>query len=96
MLEKKVKDNIKRIIRKYLNQSHYKVFIFGSWATKTNRRFSDVDVGILGEKRLPGHIIVQIQEELGNSPIPYKVDVVDFQKVSQEFQKVALKKAEYL
>jgi len=96
MLDKRLKRQIKGIVEKYLPVGGYRIFIFGSRATGESRRFSDVDLGILGSKRLPGHVLVQIEEELENSRIPFKIDVVDFKRVSDEFSDLALKKVIYL
>lgn len=89
MLEDKWKQLIKDTIRKYLPDESYKIFIFGSRAEKTNRKWSDVDVGIEGPKGIPWGIIENIKEELENSRIPYRVDVVDFKQASDSFRKVA-------
>lgn len=91
MLDKRVKSQIKTTVKKYLPSEDYKLFIFGSRATGENRRFSDLDLGILGPKIMPSHVKVKIEEELENSRIPYKIDVVDFKKVSDEFRKLALR-----
>ena len=96
MLDEKIKKQIRKIIGQHLPADNYKIFIFGSRTTEEHRRFSDIDVGILGQERIPGHIIVKIKEELENSRVPYKIDVVDFQTVSDEFRRIALKKVLYL
>jgi len=90
MLSRKIKNQIKNTARKHL-KGDYKLFVFGSRASGKSGKFSDIDLGILGKDKLPGHIIVKIKEELENSHLPYKVDVVDFSKVSKDFKKVAIK-----
>ena len=90
MLSQKIKNQIKNTARKYLKKD-YRLFIFGSRVGGQKRKFSDIDLGILGKDKLPGHIVVKIKEEFENSPLPYKVDVVDFSKVSEDFKKVAIK-----
>lgn len=71
--------------------TNYKLFIFGSRASGENQRWSDIDVGILGQEKIPGHALVKIEEELENSRIPFKIDVVDFKAVSAQFRTLALK-----
>lgn len=87
---------IKSIIRTHLTDPSYRVFLFGSRATGTARKFSDVDVGILGKKTLPGHVIECIREDLENSNIPYTVDVVDFTTADPSFRNLAMKNIRYL
>ena len=86
---------VKETVSKYLPKG-YQVFIFGSRAEGRARRWSDIDVGILGEKRVPLSVLGLMNEELENSSIPLKVDVVDFSRVSKDFREEALKEVVYL
>lgn len=81
---------LKSVINKNLDDSNYKVFIFGSRTQPKHRKFCDLDVGILGRTILPASILLQIKEDLSNSDIPYLTDVVDFRGVSADFRKKAL------
>jgi predicted nucleotidyltransferase len=92
MLEEKWKKLIKEIVRKYLPDKDYKIFIFGSRAEGKNRKFSDIDLGIEGPEKISSLIHLNIEEDLENSDIPYRVDVVDFKTVSPDFAKIAKKK----
>ena len=83
---------IKKTVRKHFPKDDYEVFVYGSRATGNAQKWSDVDIGIRGEKKVPVRKLALIAEELEKSKIPYKVDVVDFSKTSEEFRKLALKK----
>jgi len=83
---------IKNIVNPILPNSSYKVFIFGSRATGKNRQFSDVDLGILGSCELDSDKISQITDEFEDSDLPFRVNVVDFAKVSDKFKEQALDK----
>jgi predicted nucleotidyltransferase len=87
---------IKKIIFQFLNPKEYKVFIFGSRVTRKARKYSDYDVGIIGKKPVPGHILVMIEEALEESDLPYRVDIVDFSLVSSAFRQFALSKIKEL
>ena len=89
MLDDKWKLLIKQTVQKYLGND-VQVFLFGSRATGTNRKWSDVDVGIVAGQKIAGDKMVEIESELSESDIPYLVDVVDFQSVNPDFAKVAL------
>ncbi|MDP1722578.1 MAG: nucleotidyltransferase domain-containing protein [Candidatus Gottesmanbacteria bacterium] len=79
------------VIKKHLDTSQYKAFVFGSRTQRTmHRKYADVDVGVLGPAKLPVSILMQIKEDLHNSDIPYLTDVVDFSAVSQDFREKAL------
>jgi len=90
----KLKKEIREIVGKYLNLGEYKVFFFGSRVLGKGSERSDIDVGIEGPKEIPSPIFLEIQEEIENLPILYKIDVVDFKRVSLEFKKIALQSTE--
>lgn len=87
---------IRTIVQKHLPDRTYKVFLFGSRATGSARRFSDFDIGVLGNTALPAGTLSDIQEELENSDIPYKVEVIDFTAVDPSFTKIATRHIQYL
>lgn len=82
---------IKETVRRYLPETGYEIFVYGSRAGGNAQKWSDVDIGIRGDKEVPVRSLALIAEELENSKIPYKVDVVDFSKASAEFKDLALK-----
>lgn len=84
-------DFIRSTIHKHLPKEEYKVFVYGSRAAGNAQKWSDIDVGIRGEREVPVRKLALIAEELENSKVPYKVDVVDFTKTSNNFKELALK-----
>lgn len=84
-------DEIKKIIFKHLSPKEYQVFLFGSRSEGNNNPKSDYDVGILGRQPVPTLTLMAIQEELENSDIIFKVDVVDFYQASPRFRELAMK-----
>jgi len=89
--ETKYIDIAKNIILKFVPKNEYAIFLFGSRAEGNERRASDIDIGILGMKEFPVLIKSDLEDELEESIIPYKVDIIDFATVSEEFKKTALK-----
>lgn len=85
---------IKGIFDKYLPEGRYRLFFFGSRVKSNNFPRSDIDLGIEGTKELPAGVKLEIEEELQNLPILYKIDLVDFSNVSDDFKKKALKNIE--
>lgn len=92
MLNSKSTKIIKQIIYKYLPKNAYEVFIFGSRATGTSRKFSDIDLGINGPKALSAEEYVLIKSAFDESDLPYRVDLVDFKNVSDKFKQISLSK----
>ena len=61
-------------------------WVFGSRATGTARRYSDLDLALEWEKPLDLDVIGRITEALSESDLPYKVDVVDLRTISPAFR----------
>ena len=95
-VSKKTAKEIKDIISRFLDPKEYQVFIFGSRVTGKAEKFSDYDIGILGEKSVPGEKLALIEEAFEESDLPFKVEVVDFSLVSSKFKKIALSKIKEL
>jgi uncharacterized protein len=91
----KLKEDILKILSKYLDLSQYKVFFFGSRVKGNADERADIDIGIEGPE-IPSHIKLEIEEELENLPILYKIDFVDFNNVDEDFKKIAKKYVEYI
>ena len=93
--EEKLKKEVRDVIGKYLDLNKYKVFFFGSRVRRDNFEVSDIDIGIDGGEISP-EIKMDIVEEIDNLPTLYTFDIVDFNKVSEDFKKEALKNIEYV
>ncbi len=96
MLDDSIKNSIKEMVFKYLDPLEVKAFIFGSRAIRKNRNYSDIDLGFVSKSKIPIMVIMDLEEEFDRSNLPFKVDLVDFASVSDDFKKNALKKVVYL
>ena len=90
----KLKREVLAIVGKYLDLNTYRVFFFGSRVTGKNTEYSDIDIGIEGPAAVASGILARIREEMENLPLLYKIEVVDFKKVSADFREVALRYVE--
>jgi uncharacterized protein len=81
---------VKKIVFKYVPKDHFAVFLFGSRAAGNANALSDIDVGILGTESLPLSILVNLESDLEESIVPFKIDLIDFYKVDKAFKKEAL------
>ena len=93
--EEKLKKEIREVMEKYLDLKKYKVFFFGSRVRRDNFEVSDIDIGIDGGDISP-EIKMNIDEGIERIPTLYTFDIVDFNKVSEDFKKEALKNIEYV
>lgn len=94
--KERLKEEILKILNKYLDLDKYKVFFFGSRVTgKANER-SDIDIGIEGPEKIPLRLMSQIRNEIIDLPTLYTVDIVDFKAVDRNFLNVAKKEIELI
>ncbi len=73
-------------IRTILEKASINFYIYGSRAKGTSSKFSDID--ICYKEPLSKELKWQLQEDLENSNLPFKVDLVDYNKCSEDFQEL--------
>ncbi len=83
-------DIIKRLLQEYVPQ--YEVRAFGSRVMKTAKKFSDLDLVIVTSSPLPLSILAALVDAFSYSKLPIKVDVLDWSRIDENFQKMILKK----
>lgn len=73
---------IKDKVKEFSRDKNLKFFIFGSSLNKEH--FGDVDLGVLGD--IEQSELFQLKEEFQESTLPYSVDIINFNKVSEKFK----------
>ena len=63
-----------------------KVWAFGSRATSTAKRFSDLDLVLEGDEPLAHGTIAKLKHAFSESDLPIRVDVVDWNALDPEFK----------
>jgi len=91
---KNAKALLKDTLIETIGPNAYWVFLFGSRAVGTNSERSDYDIGILGKNKLPLRELARIKNKLEDLPLVVNVDIVDFNRVSEDFKRIALEKIE--
>lgn len=86
---------IKTIVFSKLDAQTNTAFIFGSRASGTYEKFSDIDIGIEG-KPLSSDVTTALREAFEESDLPYNVDVVDFSTLRDGFKDIAKQHVVYL
>lgn len=72
------------IVRKVLSKIQNPIFVFGSRAKHTAHELSDLDLLIKGA--VNPNLLSSIREELEESLIPYKVDIVLWDEIDDGFR----------
>lgn len=67
------------------------IFLFGSRARDLNMITADIDIGIEESQKIDLIKLERVKEEIDKLNIPYKIDLVDFKRVSDRFYKIAKK-----
>ena len=79
-------ETILNILKKYFTST--KLLIFGSRITNSIKEFSDLDIALKAEKKLPFKALNRAIEDLEYSNLPFRVDIMDYNSISTEFQKI--------
>lgn len=93
-----IKDYEKKIIKNILKTQlpHARFLVFGSRATHQAKLYSDLDLAIDIGKPIPLTVLSKLEEQFAESDLVFKIDLIDFQRVSKEFQQRILKEYEEL
>ena len=75
-----------KIIQEILIKYPYSFYIFGSRVTGKAYTFSDID--LFFTDKIDDKVLRQIREDFEESRLPYKVDIIDYNKCDPEFQKI--------
>jgi|SRR5665213_87624 len=87
---------LKDILDKNLSGISFRAFIFGSQANRAVLSRSDIDVGIIAESKISLQQLAKIYADIEALPMLYKIDLVNFNEVDEQFKSVALKNIESL
>jgi hypothetical protein len=85
---------IKEQLQKYLPNMEFRVF--GSRFQGTAKRYSDLDIALISQSPIPLQTLSQLEEIFAESDLPYKIDLVDVQRVSESFRSIIDKGYELL
>ncbi len=84
-LEDKYIDFIKKTIKSELQ--NFKLYIFGSRAKNNAKKYSDIDIAI-DSPEFTDKIKMKLDFVFENSTIPYEVDIIDLNTISETFKNV--------
>lgn len=73
-----------QILKKYLPRA--KFWLFGSRINNSAKPYSDLDIAIIEDMPIDLVKLGAIEEEFANSSLPFKVDLIDWQRISPEFR----------
>lgn len=80
---------IKNTIIENLPKWKYKIFLFWSRARWNFKKNSDYDIWILWKNKMKFEEFINLKSKM--EELPYLIDIVDFNNVSDDFKDLALK-----
>ena len=89
-LNSKHLETIQRILAKHVPKCEVRAF--GSRVKWTAKDYSDLDLAVVGSEPLSRRQLRQLKEAFEESDVPIRVDVVDWQSLSDWFKKMILEK----
>lgn len=85
-IDPKIKEIISETIRKHIPNA--KILIFGSRIKGNFSENSDIDIAVKCDKKIDISIMAKIKMDLEELDINEKIDLIDYNSVSKEFQKI--------
>jgi len=82
------------ILSRYVPE--YKVWAFGSRVGQKSKKHSDLDIVIRTDLPLPAITLAYLRDSFSESNLPFKVDVVDWSRISKDFKDIIEKKFEVI
>ena len=86
---------VQTILRNHIPKNS-EVWVFGSRATPSCKPFSDLDLFLKSAESIDKKIGVECAFAFEESAFPYKVDLVDWEKISPSFREVINNNAHFL
>jgi len=85
-LEEKDRKIVDEILNKYLKG--VEVRVFGSRITDNIKKYSDLDLAIVGKDKIDFKLMNKLIEEFEYSDLNIRVDLLDYKAISESFRKV--------
>jgi uncharacterized protein len=79
------KKDIIETLLKYLPEAY--LYLFGSRAKGKHHETSDIDIAIDNKIKIENKIVFQMKNSIDSLNIPYSIDIVDFNNVSEILKK---------
>ena len=85
---------VKQILAEYFPECEVRAF--GSRVTKTAKSYSDLDLAVVGQNALDSDRFRHLKEAFEESNLPFRVDVLDWNLISESFHEVIEKQYEII
>ena len=85
-----ITDIEKHIVKEILERiaPDVKTVAFGSRVKGNKKSYSDLDLALISDTRIPDSLMSELSECFAESDLPYRVDLIDLHTVSGEFREL--------
>jgi len=82
---------VQNILKRYTNEN-IRAWAFGSRVTDTCKTYSDLDLALEDQSnnKIPLSLFASLEDAFDESDLPWRVDIIDLNAVSEEFKKIIL------
>jgi predicted nucleotidyltransferase len=77
---------VRDILQTYLPK--LPVWAFGSRVLRTQKLFSDLDIAVITDHPMALSVLASLNEAFADSDLPWKVDIVDWACIGEDFRKI--------
>lgn len=77
---------VKAILKKQVPDCEVRVF--GSRLTGQIKKYSDLDLALVGKEKINRQVLIRLKEDFEASSLPFRVDLLDWHRITKEFQVV--------
>ena len=81
---------VRRILKRHVPDAT--IWVFGSRVKQTANNSSDLDLAIVSQNKIPLQVMNLLKFDFEESDLPFKVDVLDWQSISDDFKRVIKEK----
>lgn len=82
------------ILKEYL--PGHEVRAFGSRVNGTSKSYSDLDLVVISNQKIDLKVMFRVEEAFEESELPFRVDLLDWNSISESFQKIIEQKYEVI
>lgn len=79
-------ETINALLRQYVPEAQVRAF--GSRCNGNHKPYSDLDIAVLAPQKLTFNQLTSLRGAFNACPLPYSVDVLDYNAISEEFRNI--------
>ncbi len=87
-------ETVKKILAEYV--PGFEVRVFGSRLIGQAKSYSDLDIAVVGKDKMAQTVFIKLKDAFQESNLPFRVDVIDWHRISPEFQKIIAREYEVI